>query len=293
MKLGHDFDRVYGRFTDIEDNEWGVGGLAEIRRYAWTLWYKLSPIQFSRLLGCYFGPDSGQCIGSPTLIRKLRSALIGLPYADSLVPTMSRPGPGLQRRLDAKPELGQQICDRESRRRVAGLVRSDFPYGARIALLGDDDLVASSLCDERYPTVVFDIDERIEKCLAGCRDVEFRHHDIREPVVDSHLFDAVILDPADGSVALDHWLRRTNECLSEEDGARVYLSINPWRVGRRWYTLVKQCLQYGLVPCNVVPNAKVYPDGSTVSITTDLWVFERTTVPPPLPLPYVDIETFR
>ncbi|PNL17590.1 bis-aminopropyl spermidine synthase family protein [Micrococcus sp. FDAARGOS_333] len=286
-------ERAYKRFVELEKLEWGEGELAAVRRYTWDVWYRPSRLQFARLVAEYVTGEQVYAGGVPRLHCKVQQALRGegdvimpSPMAPEAVGTPPRP-------LEADPSLGQIVCDLASRARVAGVIRRDFPYGARIALLGDDDLIGCAVASEDYPAVVYDIDPRVGDLTGSYPHLEFKRHDIREPMREKGCYEAVLLDPADGSVALGKWLERADECLSREDGARIYLSVNPWRLGRRWAQVIAECLRYGMIPCNSYPRLKAYPQGSIGRVETDLWVFERTSVPSALPHPYLDIEVFR
>lgn len=286
-------DRAYERFLTLEGDEWGSGEVAAIRRYTWTVWYKPSRVQFARLVADCLANEGEYAGGVPHLHRKVMSSLENLGDVEQLLPRIQHAAPRPIPLVEANPGLGQIVCDAGSRHRVAQQVWQDFPYGARIGILGDDDLVGLVVADENYPVVVFDVDERLGNVFDPHPHAEFRHHDIRRTLAGEERFDAVLLDPADGSVALSHWLERLNECLSQQDGARAYLSVNLWRLGRRWSRVVEQCMRYNLVPCDVKLRAKNYPLRGNLSVMTDLWVFERTSIPSALPRPYLDIEVFR
>lgn len=55
--------------------------------------------------------------------------------------------------------------------------------------------------------------------------------------------------------------------------------------GRRWAQVVVECLRYGIVPCGSHPRLKTYPQGGAGLVETDLWVFERASIPSALPQP--------
>ena len=285
---------AYQRFVELEREEWGEGELAAVRRYTWAVWFRPSRLQFARLVAECVSGERVYSGGVPRLHRKVQRALdyaggdviAPAPLAPETVGTPPDP-------LEADPSLGQIVCDVTSRARGAKGVRQDFPYGARLALLGDDDLVGYAVAGEDHPAVIYDIDSRVGDLIGSHPHLEFKRHDIREPIRERGCYEAVLLDPADGSVALGKWLERADECLSPEDGARMYLSVNPWRLGRRWAQVVVECLRYGIVPCGSHPRLKTYPQGGAGLVETDLWVFERASIPSALPHPYMDIEVFR
>lgn len=293
MNRLHLLEEAYQRFLSIEEEEWGEGKLAAIQRYTWATWYRPSLLQFSRLVAEYVLEPQACSGGVPRLHHKLQSAL-GSQW-NKIAPPI--PVVSTSRvsdvRLKADPRRGQIVCDIASRTRVAQVVQRDFPYGAKIALLGDDDLVCGVISTEDYPAVVYDVDDRLGDRISSYLHVEFIHHDIREPIRERHRYDAVLLDPADGSIALGKWLQRADECLSLVDGSRMYLSANPWRLGRRWAQVVAECLHHGLVPCDFHRKLKSYPHDCGKPVETDLWVFERTSIPSKLPHPYLEIEVFR
>ncbi|MCI1641538.1 MAG: bis-aminopropyl spermidine synthase family protein [Actinomyces sp.] len=286
-------DAAYDRFLTLEREEWGDGELSAVRRYTWAAWYQPSRTQFARLVVDLLIHPDGYTGGLPLLHRKVSHSLEGLDGIELLQPRSGTVSPASHDPLQADAALGQIVCDSSSRIRVAQKVWRDFPFGARVGILGDNDLLGLVVAGEDFPTVVFDIDERIAAVFQSRRHIAFRMHDVRQPMIGEETFDAVLLDPADGSVALSYWLKRADECLSNEDGARMYLAVNQWRLGRRWSRVVEECARYGLVPCDVVAQAKAYPQEDGRSVTTDLWVFERVSVPSTLPLPYLDIEVFR
>ncbi|MDY6055166.1 hypothetical protein [Micrococcus sp.] len=286
-------ERAYQRFVELENEEWGEGELAAVRRYTWTVWYRPSRLQFARLAAECVSGERVYAGGLPRLHRKVQQALSVA--GDVIVPALVAPemAETTPSPLEADPSLGQIVCDVESRARMAKVIRRDFPYGARLALLGDDDLVGCAVAGEDYPAVVYDIDPRVGDLIGSHPHLEFKCHDIRLPMREQGCYEAVLLDPADGSVALGKWLERADECLSPEDGARVYLSVNPWRLGRRWAQVIAECLRNGMIPCGRHPRLKAYPQGSDGLVETDLWVFERASIPSALPHPYLDIEVFR
>jgi hypothetical protein len=67
----------------------------------------------------------------------------------------------------------------------------------------------------------------------------------------------------------------------------------PARLGHRWAALLADALRLGLAPVGHLPGCKEYRDDDRLVSTTDCWIFERTPAPSHLPLPYLDIETFR
>ncbi|MGO4490003.1 bis-aminopropyl spermidine synthase family protein [Microbacterium sp. 2RAF4] len=293
MDESEDMAAGYARFVDIENGEWGAGPLAEMRRHAWRTWYRPSFLQYQRLVAEWALESRESVGGLPRLEKKVIVSLSGADIErlrpPALVEDHASAVPGLSPRAD----LGQLLCDEDSRVRVATLVRRDFPYGANVAMLGDDDLVGTAISHELFPVTILDVDTRIGDAIAERDHIEFRAHDIREPWRDAPRFEAVLLDPADGSIALEAWIRRTDECLSETEGARAYLSVNPWRLGRRWARLLEEFGRYDLSPVASHPKVKLYPQPDGRATTTDLWVFERMTRPSRLPQPYLDIEVFR
>ncbi|MBB1501870.1 bis-aminopropyl spermidine synthase family protein [Propioniciclava sp. MC1683] len=195
--------------------------------------------------------------------------------------------------LESNVDYGQLTCDVASRDRVAEEICRDFPYGGRVLFLGDDDLVSEAVALAGFSVTVVDVDERIGQCLATVEaDLSFVLGDVRRPL-EAGQFDAVVLDPADGSVALNHWLNRVHEHLGDEEGVRVYLSVNMHRLGRRWASLLAGLARRDLVPVRSQERIKRYPSPSWADTTTDLWVFERMALPSSLPVPYVEIETNR
>ena len=47
--------------------------------------------------------------------------------------------------------------------------------------------------------------------------------------------------------------------LDSEDGNRIYLSVNRWRLGKRWKSLILSYLKHDIVPVSVYPKLKKYP----------------------------------
>jgi hypothetical protein len=198
--------------------------------------------------------------------------------------------------LPARPELGQIPCTPPGRRRVAELVLADLPWAGDVLLLGDDDLISPAIAASGLTATVLDVDDRLAQVLTGApAPVRFVSGDIRSVPTDlHHRFDAVVMDPADGSIALAAWLRAAAVTLAEEPGARAYLAIAPARLGHRWAALVADAAQLGLVPCGHVSRCKEYrDDGGRLAAVTDCWIFERVPLPSYLPHPYLGIETFR
>lgn len=286
--------QAYHRFVKLEREEWGTDEFSAIRRYSWSIWYMPSLIQFTRLVAEFVSEQHTYSGGLPRLHSKMQHALASIDKIPKPLPASEKTLASVFQPLPADLSLGQVICDVPSRIRVARILNQDFPYGAHVALLGDDDMISCAIAGEHYPTVVYDIDPRLGDLIGKLPHTEFRMHDIRNPL-DRHKqsYDAVFLDPADGSVALSKWLARADECLSLEDGPRLYLSINPWRMGRRWTRVITECVRRGLIPCAHYPRLKAYPQPDGINIQTDIWVFERTNLPSDLPQPYLDIEVFR
>lgn len=264
--------------------------------YVWASWYRLSPLHVARLVAKTGARVPGSPVavsGLPRLDRRIDEAMAGLgpmPHPRR-VPKMQTEVRA--KALPARGELGQLVCDVSSRDRVAQHISGDFPLGGSILFLGDDDLVCEAVAAAGFEVLVVDVDERISgrvESLAG--HVTFQSGDVCKALPLGR-YDAVVLDPADGSVALAHWLNRVYDHLAMMEGARVYLSVNPYRLGRRWARLLADFAAHDLFPVGNHQHAKVYPGPECSSSTTDLWTFERMNAPSMLPLPYLDIETFR
>lgn len=80
--------------------------------------------------------------------------------------------------------------------------------------------------------------------------------------------------------------------LDSEDGNRIYLSVNRWRLGKRWKSLILSYLKHDIVPVSVYPKLKKYPTEGGEAYT-DLWVLEKQACEDYLPHSYLDIEMFR
>lgn len=293
MNIPDELERAYHIFDEIEDAEWGTGTIAEIQRHTWRKWYKLSFLQYLRLASeCASG--SRESIGGlPRLEKKVAASLADV-NLDCLSPFSFGEGQNPSAPvITPRPDLGQLVCDEESRTRIASIIHNDFPFGARVAMLGDDDLIATTIAHKHFPVTVLDVDTRIAEVVSMRDFIQFINHDVREPWRHESRFEAVVLDPADGSIALEAWTRRANECLSNVEGARAYLSVNTLRLGRRWSRLLDELGLHNLTPVAHYPRVKVYPGTSERGTTTDLWVFERMTRPSELPQPYLEIEVFR
>lgn len=293
MNVYDELAAAYARFIEIENHEWGDGTIAEMQRYAWRTWYRPSFLQYQRLVAEWTQSSRESVGGLPRLEKKIVASLSGSSRARLRPPTFVEDHTSGVPVMAPKGELGQLLCDEESRVRISTIVHDDFPYGAKIAMLGDDDLVGTAIAHERFPVTILDIDTRIADLVAEQEHIEFHVHDVRESWRSTSRFDAVLLDPADGSIALEAWIRLSNECLSEAEGSRAYLSVNPWRLGRRWSRLLEEFGRYNLTPVASYAGIKVYPHEGGRGTTTDLWVFERMTRPSCLPQPYLDIEVFR
>lgn len=283
-------------FCRAEDARWDERPGAALTRFTWRSWYRLERAHVDRLLAEAAMFQAGDPVGIgglPRLHERVVGALAELgppPAPTSVVQTSDE---HRVESLEARSDYGQLVCDVPSRDRVATEVCRDFPYGGSVLFLGDDDLVCEPVAAAGFKVVVVDLDERVGERISGLPGApRFKRGDVRHPL-DVGRFDAVVLDPADGSVALTYWLSRVRDHLGTTDGSRVYLSVNLHRLGRRWTALLDDLARQDLVPVRQHERLKRYPFGDRPGAATDLWVFERMTRPSNLPLPYVEIETHR
>jgi hypothetical protein len=305
-------ERLHQKLMDAESATWDrlpglARGLAKATR---TRWYGQSVLMTARQLGAAIGTaTAGELVAALGGTDRFAGRFaVAATAAGILSVTCDATGdenyhwkadPVLRYRpVDLPPlppsaEFGQIPCTPTGRQAVAELVIRDFPWGGRILLLGDDDLIAPGLAATGYAVTVLDVDPRLAPILTE-RSVRITEGDIRRLPADlDQRFDAVICDPADNSVALLPWLRAAARALTDQAGARLYLSISPVRLGHRWPALVADAINLGLVPADRIPRCKEYLVNDRLAAVTDCWVFERFPALSHLPLPYLDIETFR
>lgn len=275
-----------------EQESWPARGGGSVSRYAWRRWFAHTPAGADRLLAELSNAPAERLIGGTRrLSDNCRAALarLGGEAPSRLTHRGADPAPGP---LPADARLGQLTCDRESRARVVDLLVDDFPYGARVLFLGDDDLISVGASASGFDVTVIDVDDRLAPILSGRPRLAFRLADVRDELA-LGLFDAVVLDPADGSVALEAWLAQAHTCLSPTPGSRIYLSVNMHRLARRWAAVLHTLAHHDVVPVRASPSIKSYPQPAGGPATTDLWTFERMPMPSALPLPYLDVELVR
>ena len=246
------------------------------------------------MLSEFVGSSSSLLSGLPKLTEKIRKSTLGFDINELSPPKIILRDNLFVQLPTVRPELGQRVCDIPSKKRIAECIHNDFPYGGNIAFLGDDDLVSLALAKNIYNIEIFDIDNRIYDIIYSEDDIMYRKHNVIYSIDESlqNSFDAVILDPADGSVALVHWFNRVFELISHKEGARVYISFNPFRLGKRWACVLEQLHRHSLIPVGMKESIKHY-DSEEGTITTNLWIFEKQNLASTLPLPYLDVEEFR
>lgn len=284
--------RFHEELNAREQESWPARGAGSVSRYAWRRWFAHTPAGADRLLAELSTAPAARLVGGTRrLSDNCRAALA---HVGGEAPRRMAHGDAdtALRALPADARLGQLTCDRESRARVVNLLVDDFPYGARVLFLGDDDLISVGASETGFDVTVIDVDDRLGPILSGRPRLDFHLADVRDELTLGQ-FDAVVLDPADGSVALDAWLTQAHACLSPTPGSRIYLSVNMHRLARRWAAVLHTLAHHDIVPVSAFPSIKSYPQPGDGPATTDLWTFERMPMPSALPLPYLDVELVR
>ena len=246
MQMGNLIDELYNIYNDYENQHWKKSAIGNIQRYTWKRYYALSKIQFCRILLEYYLIRDSDIL--PTGTRNMGNILKDIlsKYDAKSFKPIERHNDISDEFIDANPELGQFVCDMKSRIDVSNIICRDFPFGADVIFLGDDDLVSSALADENYKVTIVDVDNRIKEIVQDSDYIKYYNHDIRKTMNMSQKFNAVVLDPADGSVALSYWVRQSISMLDSEDGNRIYLSVNRWRLGKRWKSLILSYLKHDI-----------------------------------------------
>lgn len=144
--------------------------------------------------------------------------------------------PGLARRSLRRPrvreEYEQQPCTLFTTCRRIAAIAEAHPPPARVLVLGEDDLVGLGLgLRGGYEVDVFEIDEELLAFLAADLPAGVRlfSRDLTQGLPKEHhrLYDVVVTDPMYAGAGMRMFQTCCRQGLSEDPGARVYLSTCP------------------------------------------------------------------
>ncbi len=200
------------------------------------------------------------------------------------------------RRKMFAPIYGQTSCLPQSAIARLHTIRTHVPQGARIALIGDDDLLAIPLFRYGYRVTVFDIDDdllRFEGVLAQEQgaDIELVHQNLLAPLPDNIAgqFDAAFTDPISHQNCLTVFLGRAFAVT--KPGGHVFCACYPqsrWIFHEVYSTLPGRILDIHEIMTSYYGHAF-----SEVDYQSDLIVIGREEgalpIAPDAPMPDIDV----
>lgn len=160
-------------------------------------------------------------------------------------------------------KLNQFPCDLLSRDSRIELIKNRYPYAdyLRIALIGDDDLLALNLSQESWINVcVIDKDEKIRKIINKFNPkIEFHLHDLSKKIENITPVQTFLIDPPytfDGSLL---FILRGLELLKNSPQIKeFYCILNETMMGSNMQKIQKVLLDNKIWVHEIIPNFNQY-----------------------------------
>lgn len=201
--------------------------------------------------------------------------LSGQPEGERLASLLRR---AHARRKGFVQAFGQTPCLPESAARRCLVVRERVPEGARVMLLGDDDLVGLGLAALGYDVTSVDIDPLLIAFLARVSDEEglslrARVLDLLAPLPEGDVgaYDAVLTDPMSYESCMLAFVSRALSLV--KPGGLVFTCVNP--VGRDTWRRVLPRLPARVVETRALLSAYYYDRYIENAYRSDLVTLER------------------